>query len=341
MNQTLEVHCTGDDEGLRVDQCVVRHMPQLPRSSLKAHATRLTREGIPVKPSARVHAGEVITVALDIPDTVSTTAEDIPLDVIEEHPDFLVLNKPQGMVVHPGHGTVSGTLVHALAGRYRGDPFFSLDPHRSVSENRPGIVHRLDKETSGVMIVARTEENYAWLVDQFKSHAAGKEYLAVVKGVLTPAAAVVSGALARDPRNRVRFAVVGGIHRNPAQEPPPPAGARDAQTRYEVIAVYGSSYSLVRLFPVTGRTHQLRVHLQALGHPILGDPLYARLDRRFPDERLMLHARRLTISPRAGTSRCTFSAPVPARFRAFLQHIRSKEPVTIPRGNRGSASAPL
>ena len=341
MNTTFVVECTGEDEGLRVDQCIVRHMPHIPRSSLKAHATRLTRDGLPVKRSARVHEGQAIAVALRVPDTVSSTAEDIPLEVIEEHPDYVVLHKPQGMVVHPGAGNFRGTLVHALAGRYRGDPFFGLDPHGSVEANRPGIVHRLDKETSGVMIVARTEENYARLVDQFKSHAVRKEYLAVVKGVLAPAAAVVSGALARDPRNRVRFAVAGDMHLDPPAEPPTPEGARSARTRYEVIAIYGKSYSLVRLFPFTGRTHQLRVHLQALGHPILGVPLYARPVRRFPDERLMLHARRLTVTPRKGAPRRTFSAPVPARFRALLARLSSQDPVTIPRGNRDSTSARL
>ncbi|HKK47905.1 MAG TPA: RluA family pseudouridine synthase, partial [Alkalispirochaeta sp.] len=185
MNTTFEVECTGEDEGLRVDQCIVRHIPELPRSALKAHATRLTRDGAPVKLSARVRSGESIAVALHVPDTVSTTAEEIPLEIIAEHPEYMVLHKPQGLVVHPGAGNSAGTLVHALAGRYRSDPYFSLDPHGTVEANRPGIVHRLDKETSGVMIVARTAKNYAWLVDQFKSHEVSKEYLAVVKGVLS------------------------------------------------------------------------------------------------------------------------------------------------------------
>ncbi|MFW5693881.1 MAG: RluA family pseudouridine synthase [Alkalispirochaeta sp.] len=341
MNSTFIVTCTAEDEGLRVDQCIVRHAANLHRSTLKAHAAHITRDGLPVKLSAKVHAGDSLSVALRGPDVVSSAPEDIPLEIIAEESEYVVLHKPQGMVVHPGAGHSRGTLVHALSGRYRGDPYFHLDPHGTIEANRPGIVHRLDKETSGVMIVARTAENYSWLVDQFKSHAVYKEYLAVVKGVLTPPEARVSGALARDPRNRRRYSVAGELYLDAPKEPPLPSGARNAVTRYRVIAVYGDAYSLVRLVPITGRTHQLRVHLQALGHPILGDPLYARPDRRFPEERLMLHARRLTVVPRAGALPHTFTATVPRRFQRLLRQLVSRHEVTYLPGNTDSASARL
>ncbi|MEX2443082.1 MAG: RluA family pseudouridine synthase [Alkalispirochaeta sp.] len=339
MNNTFTVECTEEDEGLRLDQCIVRHVPDLHRSNLKAHAVQLIRDGVAVKLSSRVHSGEVIRVSLQLPEPMSTTAENIPLDIIAEHPDYVVLHKPQGMVVHPGAGNSNGTLVHALAGRYREDPYFELNSDDVPETNRPGIVHRLDKETSGVMIVARTPKNHIWLVDQFKSRAVRKEYVAIVKGVPTPAAADLSAALSRDPRNRIRFAVAGEMRVNSTKEPSIPDGARSARTRYEVIASYGDAYALIRLFPFTGRTHQLRVHMQYLGHPILGDPLYARADRRFAEERLMLHARRLTVVPRLGVAEETFAAAVPERFRRVLAQLSSREPVTIPPGNRGSASA--
>jgi 23S rRNA pseudouridine1911/1915/1917 synthase len=281
----------------------------------------------------------VIHVEIRVPESISTTAEDIALDILAEDRDYVVLHKPQGMVVHPGVANFSGTLVHALAGRYRGDPFFDLNIHGAAETHRPGIVHRLDKETSGVMIVARTPENHAWLVEQFKSRAVHKEYLAIVKGIPTPFQATVSAPLARDPHHRIRYTVAGDVQLNASTEPEVPAGARSARTRYEVIACYGSAYALVRLYPATGRTHQLRVHLQHLGHPILGDPLYARPDRRYPDERLMLHARRLSVVPRQGAVEKTFTAPVSPRFRRVLTSLVAAEVVTIPHDSTGSTSA--
>jgi 23S rRNA pseudouridine1911/1915/1917 synthase len=335
MNNTFTVQCTPEDEGLRVDHCIVRHVPDLLRSALKTHANQILRDGAPVKLSSRVRAGEVIYVDMRPPESISTAPEDIPLDILAEEREYVVLHKPQGMVVHPGVGNASGTLVHALAGRYRDSSFFDLDSHGSPDTNRPGIVHRLDKETSGVMIVARTPENHAWLVEQFKTHAVHKEYLAVVKGIPTPTRATISAPLCRDPHNRIRYTVAGDLQLNPTKELPVPAGARSARTVYEVIACYGDAYALVRLYPATGRTHQLRVHLHHLGHPILGDPLYARPDRRFPEERLMLHARRLTVVPRPGASKETFTAPMSRRFQRVLARLTSRELVTVPRDSRG------
>lgn len=341
MNHTFTVECSPEDEGLRVDHCIVRHVPDLPRSSLKSHAIALLRDGVAVRLSTRVRAGDVLHVSLSTPETVSTAAEDIPLQIIAEQPDYLVIHKPQGMVVHPGAGNSSGTLVHALAGRYRDDAYFELQDQGAAETHRPGIVHRLDKETSGVMIIARNPDTYEWLVQQFKEHAVYKEYLAVVKGIPSPPAAVLSAPLSRDPRNRIRFAVSGEMRLNANKEPPVPPGARDARTRYEVVAQYGTAYALVRLFPSTGRTHQLRVHMQHLGHPILGDPLYARPDRRFPEERLMLHARRLSVVPRPGGAVETFTAPVADRFRRVLSRLNAQEGITIPPDSRGSTSAQL
>ncbi len=341
MNHTFTVECAPEDAGLRADHCIVRHVPDLPRSSLKSHAIALLRDGVSVRLSTRVRAGDVLHVSLSTPEAVSTAAEDIPLEILTEQPDYLVIQKPQGMVVHPGAGNSRGTLVHALAGRYRGDAYFELHAQGPAETHRPGIVHRLDKETSGVMIIARNPDTYDWLVQQFKEHAVHKEYLALVKGIPSPASAMLSAPLARDPRNRIRFAVAGEMWVNATQEPPVPVGARSARTRYEVVAQYGSAYALVRLFPSTGRTHQLRVHLQHLGHPILGDPLYARPDRRFPEERLMLHARRLSVVPRPGGTVETFTAPVAVRFRRVLSRLTSQERITVPRDSRGSASAQL
>lgn len=312
--------CTDDEAGQRIDRVVADRLPGVPRSRLIARLEHLRCNGAAVKRAYRVRAGDHVAGTLAAPPPTEVTGEAIPLVVLAETPEYVVIDKPQGMVVHPGAGNWSGTLVHALVGRYGETPFIDS----AGDSARPGIVHRLDKDTSGVIIVARTARTHAWLVEQFAQRRARKEYLAVVKGVPRMRSGVIDAAIGREPHHRVRFAVRGTarVTADGANDDGPevPPGARRAVTRFIVLADYGGAYSLVRLFPHTGRTHQLRVHMQYLGHPILGDPLYARRDARIPDASLMLHAHKLTIAPTDRSEPHTFVAP-PRRFKAILQRL--------------------
>ena len=222
-----------------------------------------------------------------------------------------MIDKPQGLVVHPGSGNRSGTLVNAVLfhSRQLAEGFPPEDP-------RPGIVHRLDKETSGVIIVAKSPAAHHFLAGQFQERTVRKRYIAVVQGRLPSDNGRIETRLARDPRDRKRFACVL-------------SGGKLAVTRYRVLRTFAAGrdvYTYVLLAPRTGRTHQLRLHMRHVGCPILGDSLYGRHDARFPGASLSLHARSLAIRlPGENTTRM-FSAPVPPRFRSLLTELQSFSP---------------
>lgn len=329
---TSFVHTIEEDHaGGRLDQVVAALHPEVHRSQLKQRLVEIRCNGKSAKLSTRVRAGDRLEGTILPPPPSTVEGEAIPLAIIHEATTYVVINKAQGMVVHPGAGNWSGTLVHALTGRYD-DPLWNApaapeDPAPPGEPPRPGIVHRLDKETSGVMIVARTVENHAWLVEQFSSREASKEYLAVVKGTPRVRSALLSAPIGRDPHHRTRYAVLGEALLNGTKEPAVPPGSRSAVTAYRVLATYAAgAYALVSLHPHTGRTHQLRVHMHHLGHPILGDPLYARQDPRFPGARLMLHALRLEIRPTRDDPPTRFFAPPPERFREVLRSLVPDHP---------------
>jgi 23S rRNA pseudouridine1911/1915/1917 synthase len=226
----------------------------------------------------------------------------------------IVLDKPQGMVVHPGSGNHSGTLLNGLLFHCRGivERFTTEDP-------RPGIVHRLDKDTSGVIIAAKNPEAHAFLARQFHDRAARKRYIAFTVGAPKDQSGKVADRLGRDPRDRKRFTWVAN-------------GGRSALTVYRVLRTYRAegpperTFGLVVMAPRTGRTHQLRVHMKRLGTPILGDPLYGRRDDLFPGATLMLHARSLSIRLPGETEARTFFSPLPDRFRAVMRRLQSFSP---------------
>ena len=323
MERRIELICDEAASGQRLDQLLADQLPDVHRSQLRSRLEQPTVNGRAAKPSTRVRSGDHIRATLRDPEPPAVQGEAIELDIIDETPEYLVVNKPQGMVVHPGAGNHHGTLVHALVGRY-GDQFLNVGDDDTRIQ-RPGIVHRLDRETSGVMIVARTPATHALLVGRFAERAVRKVYLAIVKGQPRRRAGVLSAAIGRHRHHRIRFAVHGEASHVPTgvepADPPVPNGARAATTQYRVLQFYREGYALVELKPRTGRTHQLRVHMQHLGLPILGDPLYARADARFPDARMMLHARELSLQPDRASSMRSFSAPVPRRFRDVLREL--------------------
>lgn len=301
---------------VRLDVYAASVLGLLTRSQIKSRNLAATVNGKAVKLSQLVKAGDRLALSWDERPPSALPPENIPLSVIYEDEHCIVLNKAQGMVVHPGAGNYRGTLVNALLwrrmaadGQQAADgsgPFPAGDVCAGLQYGeRPFIVHRLDKDTSGILIAAYTEDALRFLSGQFKERAVKKTYAAIVAGVPPHERGLIDTTICRDTRNRKTFIVskTGG------------KGKR-AVTRYRLIrsAVSGGgAYSLLLLRPRTGRTHQLRVHLRHIGCPILGDPLYHKKDPRFPAATLMLHALSLEITLPRG-ERETLRAPLPERF---------------------------
>ncbi len=356
-----------DGEGGRADRYLAETAKALGRSRQKALGARFLVNGKEAKPSRLLKPGDRLVVEWDEEAPQDFLPEDIPLAVIYEDDDIIVVDKPQGMVTHPAHGNWTGTLANALLGRLRAgsrgaEPHGSsprngedvsrsscgaepiggsarnvadvsrssrgAEPHGSSPRNiadvsrssrgaegpsRAGIIHRLDKDTSGVIVCAKTAAAQDAVAAQFRDRSVAKEYLAIVKGRLPAESGRIENRLGRDPKDRKRFAVVS--------DDPAASVGKLAVTAWKTVAVYGD-YALVRLKPRTGRTHQLRVHMKRLGCPILGDPLYAQRDRRFPDATLMLHARRIRIALPSTSASIVFNAVVPERFKRVLHDLR-------------------
>jgi 23S rRNA pseudouridine1911/1915/1917 synthase len=299
-----------DADGVRIDRFLAERTP-LSRSAIQrlARAGHVTADGTPVDPSHTVRAGERIVVAAPPGDEpLSLAAEDIPIDVLYEDGDVIVVNKPAGLVVHPAYGHLSGTLVNAVAGRVGADA--------GREAGRPGIVHRLDKDTSGVMVVAKNDAAHLALSRQLQAKRFGKEYLALVWGDPGARPAVIEAPIERDAADRRRMVVR--------------QTGREAVTRFERIATYGGGNAraaLLHVRPETGRTHQIRIHLAFARLPIVGDPVYGRTRDPSPLARQWLHAWRLTIHlPRAGER--TFTAPLPADLRAAIAELGEPDDVT-------------
>lgn len=257
----------------------------------------------------RLQQGDTVTFFLPVPQLFLPRAEQIPLDIVYEDDDLLVINKPRGMVVHPAPGHHRGTLVNALLN-------YCSTLSTIGGPERPGIVHRLDKDTTGLLLVAKNDHSHKSLAAQLQSRSLRREYLALVRGRVSPAAGRIEAPVGRHPRHRRRMAVV-------------PEG-RDAVTRYRVIAYLGS-YSLLQVYLETGRTHQIRVHMSFLRHPVAGDSLYG--SGCPPDlppqlrQGQALHARRLSfIHPRSGHA-LEFTAPLPRDFREGLRLLRERSRV--------------
>jgi 23S rRNA pseudouridine1911/1915/1917 synthase len=243
-------------------------------------------------------------VEVRIPPPAPTTLipESIPLEVIFENADVVVINKPAGMVVHPAAGHDRGTLVHALLG-------YLPDLEGIGGEERPGIVHRLDKETSGLMIVARHERAHRYLQDQFRLRHVEKTYLALVDGRPPTPLGRIEAPIGRDPAHRKRMAIL------PADK------GREAISEYRTLETF-PSHTLLEVHPITGRTHQIRLHLAFLGCPIVGDTVYGRKRPTLPLQRHFLHAWRLKIVLPGESQPRTFQAPLPAELNAILETLR-------------------
>lgn len=290
--------------GERLDKYLADALPDLSRAMLQ----RLIKDGEirvagrPAKPSYRVSAGEVVLVTIPPPTPLEATpAPDISLDILYQDADLLVINKPAGLVVHPGHGHPDDTLVNALLAHVP-------DLAGIGGVQRPGIVHRLDKDTSGLLLVAKHDRAHQALQEQFKSRSVEKIYLALVEGHITPPRGLIDAPMDRDPRNRQKMAVV--------------TDGRPAQTEYRTLETL-PSVTLVEARLLTGRTHQARVHLASIGYPIVGDKVYGRRKSRIALDRHFLHAWRLGFTLPSSGQRVHFTAPLPPDLETVLVELGS------------------
>lgn len=244
---------------LRVDKFLVERMPRTSRNRIQqaAEADCIVVNGRPVKSSYKVKAGDIVSIVMDRPRyEFEIVAEDIPLDIVYEDDTVLVVNKPAGMVVHPGHGNYTGTLVNALAWHFRDDDNYD------VNDPRLGLVHRIDKDTSGLLVIAKTPEAKTDLGKQFFNKTTRREYRALVWGSFPEKTGTITGNIARNPRNKLQMAVFSN-----------PEIGKHAVTHYEVLEEFGY-VSFVKCVLETGRTHQIRVHMQHMGHPLFNDERY-------------------------------------------------------------------
>jgi 23S rRNA pseudouridine1911/1915/1917 synthase len=293
---------TADRSGERLDAFLARRLPGLSRSHLKRliEAGFVTIDGRVPKAAERVTEGLAVSVEEPPPKELSLEAENIPLTIVYQDSDLLVVDKPAGLTVHPAPGHSRGTLVNALLA--------ACPDLQGISGTlRPGIVHRLDKDTSGLIVVAKNDRAMRALQRQLAERTVHKTYLALVVGVPKPREGQIEAPIGRSPRNRKKMAVV--------------EGGREATTRYRVREEL-PGHALLEVEPVTGRTHQIRVHLAAIGHPVLGDPLYGKasalLGRQF------LHAWKLAFRMPVSAREVEFESPLPPDLRATLDRLRGR-----------------
>jgi len=285
----------------RLDRYVSEVLRALSRSQIKVRNLKAKINGKEVKISRLVKQGDLLELSWDDCPPVDIIPQDIPLNIIYEDDQCIVVNKAQGMVVHPGAGNRQGTFANALYYRRLNKNYGQVN--NSV---RPGIVHRLDKETSGIIIAAFNDETHAFLAEQFKTRKVNKKYVAIVQGVPKELKGRIETFIARDPKDRKKFSVL-------------PNG-KNAVTYYKVIKCW-KTHSLLVLRPRTGRTHQLRVHMRHIGSPILGDSVYGSSDKLFPKVSLMLHSKSLAIIlPNENTER-VFSSVMPQRFTDVIEKL--------------------
>ena len=326
--RTVELEVPAEAGGERLDRFLASRLPDMSRARLQAllRDGNLEEGGQPASdPSRRVRPGERYELTIPPPIPATPAAEVLPLTVLFEDAHLLVLVKPAGVVVHPAPGHSGGTLVNALLAHCKG----SLSGIGGVE--RPGIVHRLDKEVSGVLVVAKDDRTHVGLAGQFTVHSVERVYEGVVWGVPGAAQGTIDAPVGRHPQDRLRMAVVR-------------AGGKRAVTRWRLLEAAGTRAARLEVRLETGRTHQIRVHLAQLGHPLLGDRLYGAKPPRggqlpVPLDRILLHARRLGFDHPITGERLVFDEPPPAEFARILALLRG-DPMVGPHPSAARDVAP-
>ena len=294
----------------RADKLIARHFPEVSRAAIQRaieHGKARRADGQPLQSKQKLFPGDVLLIDLSPVPAPSLRPVELPLDVLHEDEHLVVVNKPSGMVVHPGDGTGDDTLVHALL-HHCGDNLSSIG-----APARPGIVHRLDKETSGVIVVAKSDAAHHGLATQFAQRETGKEYLALVVGVPREKSGSVKLPIGRHSTIRVKMTVS--------------EKGKSAHTDWKILETYGNSFALLRCVIHTGRTHQIRVHLAHLGYPVAGDETYGYKSARHdapPAPRALLHAEKLSFTHPVSRNCLCLEAPRPEDFSSYLTGLREQ-----------------
>ena len=306
MNNMEPVVFTAEEKGQRLDVFVVERFPELSRS----HVQKLIEQGNVLvdgtvrKANYKLRGGEAVQVTVPQAEPISVEPEDIPLDILYEDKDIIVVNKARGMVVHPASGVYTGTLVNALL-------FHCQDLSGINGEIRPGIVHRLDKDTSGVMVCAKNDTAHLDLAEQIRTKTAHRTYWAIVHGNIKEEAGIIKGDIGRHPTDRKKMAIVR-------------ENGKPAVTHFKVLERFGE-YTLVECQLETGRTHQIRVHMTSIGHPLINDPKYGpKKSSPFAINGQALHSLQLTLTHPVTKEEMTFTAPLPTDMEKILTGLRNK-----------------
>ncbi len=292
----------------RLDKFLVELLQEFSRSRIQGMIADglVDVNGHPARKAGQtLESGFNVTVRIPPPTPTDLVAEDIPLDIIFENNDLIVVNKPAGMVVHPAVGHASGTLVNAVLG-------YDPEIEGIGGEERPGVVHRLDKETSGLILLAKNERAHRWLQDQFRLRKVEKTYLALVDGKPPTPSGRVEAPIGRDPSHRKRMAIV------------PESRGREAISEYKTVENF-ANHTLLEFHPLTGRTHQIRLHCAFLGCPIVGDEVYGRKKPSVEIDRHFLHAYRLKIVLPGEQTPRVFEATLPNELENVLTSLRAKQ----------------
>lgn len=286
------------DDLIRVDKYISDELDEIPREKIKdfIKASLIKVNNEKVKPSTKLKMGDEIFIDDSLFEVPEIVPEDIPLDIVYENEDYAIINKQKNLIVHPAGSIVTGTLVNALLFKYGYDGLSHIG-----GEDRPGIVHRLDKDTTGLMVISKNNESYRYLKELFETRQVRKEYLAIVFGNFDQKSGRIENFMDRDPHNRRKMAVR-------------PSG-RKAISEYQVLSEV-DGFSLVKVHIITGRTHQIRVHMTDINHPLLGDPVYGNFKHKFNLDHPLLHCTHLAFTDKNGRE-MVFDKEVPEEFEKY------------------------
>lgn len=297
----INIHIIQESSG-RLDRYLAKQFPEYSRSQIQKWIDQgnILVNDQRVKTKYMVNQGDIVSIQEPELEVLSIDPEPIDLDIIYEDQDLIIINKPQGMVVHPSAGHHTGTLVNGLM-------YYTKQLSSVNGEFRPGIVHRIDKDTSGLLVVAKNDATHRYLSEQLKDKKPERTYYALVHGIIPHQEGTIKAPIGRCPKDRKKQAVV--------------AQGRDAVTHFEVIETFGDQFSLIKCHLETGRTHQIRVHMNYIGHPIAGDPLYGPR-KTLKGNGQYLHAQTLGFVHPTTQEYVTFEAPLPEYFEDQLQELR-------------------
>ncbi|MGL6173232.1 MAG: RluA family pseudouridine synthase [Cellulosilyticaceae bacterium] len=302
MDQTIEI-VVEDQVGLRLDKYLCEKLNDYTRSFIQKQIEdgNVAVNGVASPSRYKVRINDVVSILVPAPKEVDILAEDIAINILYEDADVIIVDKPQDMVVHPAPGNYTGTLVNALL-------YHCKDDLSGINgEIRPGIVHRIDKDTSGLLMVAKNDKAHLRLSELLKEHHITRKYHAIVYGNIKEDEGIIEKPIARSPKDRKKMAIV--------------EGGRYAKTQYKVLERFGN-YTYVELTLFTGRTHQIRVHLTSIGHPLLGDPVYGRSKHPFGLDKQMLHAKVLGFDHPTTHEYVEFDSELPKNFCIILDKLR-------------------